>query len=74
MTTFVVYIFVCALSTSPSDCDRRTAVDVLLGPEASNEITCGLGAQEMIAQTAVRPHDDEYLKIACVRRKVVAEN
>jgi hypothetical protein len=35
---------------------------------------CGLGAQEMMARTAIRPKDGEYFKIACVRRKVVAGN
>lgn len=74
MTPFVVYIFVCSASIAPSDCDKRTAIDVLLGPQANNEIGCGLGAQEMLAQTAIRPRDGEYVKIACVRRKLVAEN
>ena len=74
MTALVVYIFICAASTAPADCDRRTAIDVALGPQASNELTCGLGAQEMIARTAVRPKDGEYMKIACVRRKQVVEN
>jgi len=43
------------------------------GPEASNEIACGLGAQEMMVQTTIQPKDGEYFKIACVRRKVVAD-
>ena len=58
--------------TAPADCDRRTAIDVVLGPQATNELTCGLGAQEMMAKTAIRPEDGEYFKIACVRHKVVA--
>jgi hypothetical protein len=74
MTTFVVFIYLCAASTAPADCDRRTATDVALGPQAANELMCGLGAQEMMAQTAIRPKDGEYFKIACVRRKVVAGN
>ena len=72
MTPFVVFIYLCAASTAPADCDRRTAIDVALGPEAANELICGLGAQEMMAQTAIRPKDGEYFKIACVRRKIVA--
>ena len=74
MTPFVVFIYLCAASTAPAECDRHTAIDVALGPEASNELTCGLGAQEMMARTAIRPKDGEYFKIACVRRKVVAED
>jgi len=45
----------CAASTAPTDCDRRTAIDVVHGLEASNEIACGLGAQMMMAQTPIRP-------------------
>ena len=74
MTPFVVFIYLCAASTEPADCDRRTAIDVALGPQAANELMCGLGAQEMMARTAIRPKDGEYFKIACVRRKVVARN
>ena len=73
MTPFVVFIYLCAASTEPADCDRRTAIDVALGPQAANEVMCGLGAQEMMAQTAIRPKDGEYFKIACVRRKAVPE-
>src|SRR5271155_94257 len=69
---FCCFHLLCAASTAPADCDRRTAVDVALGPEASNEIACGLGAREMMAQTAIRPKEGEYSKIACARRKVVA--
>jgi hypothetical protein len=73
MSPFVVFVYLCAASVAPADCDRRTAIDVALGPEASNEIACGLGAQEMMARTAIRPKDGEYFKIACVRRRVVAD-
>ena len=55
MNSFVVFIYLCAASTAPADCDRRTAIDVVLGPQATNELTCGLGAQEMMAKTAIRP-------------------
>jgi hypothetical protein len=72
MNSFVVFIYLCAASTAPADCDRRTAIDVVLGPQATNELTCGLGAQEIMAKTAIRPEDGEYFKIACVRHKVVA--
>jgi hypothetical protein len=74
VNVFVVYIFLCAASTSPSDCDRHNAVDVALGPEVSNEIMCGLEAQEMFARTAIHPKAGEYMKISCVRRQKLAEN
>jgi len=74
MSPFVVFIYLCVASTAPPDCDRSTAIDVALGPPAANELMCGLGAQQMMAQTAIGPKDGEYFKIACVRRKVVAGN
>ena len=74
MTPFVVYILLCSAATSRTDCDTRTALDVTFGPEARNEVMCGLSAQEMFAHTAIRPKDGEYIKIACVHRRVVAEN
>ena len=74
MTPFVVYILLCSAATSRTDCDTRTALDVTLGPETRNEVMCGLSAQEMFAHTAIRPKDGEYIKIACVHRRVVAEN
>jgi hypothetical protein len=69
MNTFIAYIFLCASSIAASDCDTRSAIDVAIGPNTSNEIACGIQAQEMIAQTTIRPRDGEYLKISCVRRK-----
>jgi hypothetical protein len=69
MNPFVVYILLCAASTAPGDCDTRNAVDVVLGPEARNEIMCGLQAQEMFAKTSILPRDGEYVKISCVRRR-----
>jgi predicted nucleotidyltransferase len=74
MTTFIVYIFLCAASTTRGDCDKHSAVDVVLGPEVHNEIMCGLQAQEMFATTAIQPKDGEYLKVSCVRREALAAN
>jgi hypothetical protein len=74
MSSFVVYILLCAASTAPGDCDTRNAIDVMLGPEAQNEIMCGLEAQEAFALTAIRPRDGEYVKISCLRRGRLAED
>ena len=73
-TPFVVYILLCSAAASHADCDTSTAIDVMLGLEARNEFMCGLGAQEMFAQTAIQPKDGEYIKISCVHRKVAAQN
>jgi hypothetical protein len=67
MNSFIAYILLCASSVAASDCDTRNAIDVAIGPNTNNEIACGIEAQEMIAQTAIRPRDGEYLKISCVR-------
>jgi hypothetical protein len=68
MNSIVVYILLCSASTAPGDCDRKSAIDVMLGPEVQNEVMCGLEAQETFALTAIRPRDGEYVKIACLRR------
>jgi hypothetical protein len=74
MSHFLVYIFVCAASTAPGDCDTRSAIDVVLGPDVRNEIMCGLEAEEMLARTAIAPRDGEYVKISCSRRRPLAED
>ena len=74
MSSFLVYIFICAASTARGDCDNHSAIDVVLGPEVRNEIMCGLQAQEMFAQTAIAPKDGQYVKISCIRRRAVAED
>ena len=68
MNSFVVFIYLCAASTAPADCDRRTAIDVVLGPQATNELTCGLGAQEMMAKTAIRPKCLSENKLSLLNR------
>ncbi len=74
MNSFVVYILLCAASTAPGDCDARNAIDVMLGPEAQNEIICDLEGQETMALTAIRPREGEYVKVYCLRRGRVADN
>ncbi len=73
MNTFIAYIFLCASSIAASDCDTQSAIDVAVGPRTNNEIACAIEAQEMIAQTSIRPRDGEYLKISCLRRKSEAQ-
>ncbi|HXZ15313.1 MAG TPA: hypothetical protein VEH77_04965 [Roseiarcus sp.] len=68
MNIFTAYILLCASTIAASDCDTRSAIDVIIGPQTGSEIACGLEAQQVMAQTAIRPGDGEYLKISCVRR------
>jgi hypothetical protein len=74
MTSIIVYILLCAASTAPGDCDAKTAIDVMLGPEVQNEGMCGLEAQEAFALTAIRPRNGEYVKISCLRRRPAADD
>jgi hypothetical protein len=74
MNSIVILIFLCAASTTPADCDKSSAIDVMLGPEVENEIMCGREAQETLALTAIRPRDGEYIKISCVRRRPLAND
>ena len=69
---FKVLILVCAMNLTPQDCERGNAIDVIVGPTASNELTCGFSAQAYIASTALAPTDGNYLKIQCMRPSVEA--
>ena len=65
---FDVLILVCVIGVAPPDCQRNTAIDVIRGPSASNEITCGRDGQAFLAGTALaRNLDGAYVKIQCTR-------
>lgn len=70
MDPFRIIILVCAISTSHADCQRKTAIDVINGPSAKNEIECGLFGQSTLAFTALTPRVGvEYVKIMCEPRR-----
>jgi hypothetical protein len=62
-------ILVCALGVSPAECRPQSALDVISGPDVAIPVMCGLHGQAYVADTAlaIRRHDDEYLKIICVK-------
>jgi hypothetical protein len=62
-------ILVCAVGTAPADCRPQSALDIISGPDVASPVMCGLHGQAYIAETALatRGHDDEYLKIVCVK-------
>jgi hypothetical protein len=67
---FQVLVLICAAGMAPADCQRDTAIDVIRGPVAANEITCGLHGQAYVAETALgRDLEGAYVKIQCLRRK-----
>ena len=69
---FKVLILVCAAHLAPSECQPGTALEVLQGPEARNEIACALQSQAYLAQTALgrELRSDEYVKVRCRRTSI----
>ena len=64
---FKVLILVCSMNLAQQDCDTRNATDVITAPTVSNEISCGLYGQALLASTAVVLGDRQYVKIQCQR-------
>lgn len=68
---FKVLILVCSTTLSPADCKVDTAAAVINGPEAPNELMCGLNGQAYVAETAIaEKHEDEYVKVTCARTTI----
>jgi hypothetical protein len=68
---FKVLILVCSINMAPSDCQRHNALDVISGPDAQNEIMCGLYGQAYVADTAlVGRQNNEYVKVTCTRTSI----
>lgn len=68
---FKVLILVCSVSLSPQDCRPDNATAVINGPEAQNELMCGLNGQAYLAGTAIAgKRDDEYIKVRCARTTI----
>ena len=72
---FKVILLVCASSLSRGDCQVETARAVLYGPDARNEIVCGLQSQAYLAATEIGRslQTGEYLKISCRRTTIGAK-
>lgn len=62
-----VILLVCAATIAPADCQADTALYLMNGPEAGNEVMCGIQSQAYLAQTWIGQSlaDGEYLKIVC---------
>jgi hypothetical protein len=68
---FKVLILVCSVALSPKECQADTAVAVIDGPEAPNEVMCGLNGQAYLANTALAERrEDEYVKVTCSRSTI----
>jgi hypothetical protein len=69
MKMFQILILTCAMSISPADCQADNAVDMIRGPEVTNELMCGFHGQAFLASTSLAPRPGrEYVKIQCLRR------
>jgi hypothetical protein len=66
---FKVILLVCAAHTAPGDCHADTALHLLIGPDASNEVMCGMQSQAYLAQTWIGESlaEGDYVKILCRR-------
>ena len=68
---FKVLILVCSIAVAPEDCNTDSAVSVIDGPDAPNELMCGLNGQAYIATTEIATkRDDEYVKVRCSRTTI----
>lgn len=64
--TFTPLILICLAGQAPYECTPYTALDVVRGEPAQNEVTCALYAQEQLARTAL-VREGTWLKIGCMR-------
>jgi hypothetical protein len=62
-----VVAFLCALSLSPAECGRATAVDVIALPDAPNELMCLRDAQATLADLAIRADAEHRWIVKCSR-------
>jgi hypothetical protein len=62
MSGYSILILICSTALSRSDCQAKTAVDVVRGPTVDNSIMCTFNAQAMIARTdLVQGDGSEYM-------------
>lgn len=73
MEFFKVVLLVCAAGLPRADCQTQTALQVVSGPDARNELACGLQSQAFLASSAIGRglSGNEYLKILCHRETTV---
>jgi hypothetical protein len=63
-------MLICSTALPHSDCQARTALDVVRGPTVDNAIMCPLNAQAMIARTnLVQGDGSRYMKVVCTPSK-----
>jgi hypothetical protein len=74
MSGYSILILICSTTLSHSDCQAKTAVDMVRGPTVDNAIMCALNAQAMIARTDLMQGDgSQYMKVVCAPSKTADE-
>jgi hypothetical protein len=70
MSGYSLVILICSMTLSHSDCQPKTATDIVRGPVVDNPVMCGFNAQAMLASTdLVRADGTEYMKVVCTPSK-----
>jgi hypothetical protein len=70
MSGYSILILICSTALSHSDCQSKTATDIVRGPQVDNVIMCAMNAQTMIARTdLVRADGTEYMRVVCAPSK-----
>ena len=69
----VVVMLVCSAQLSPMECQRETALEVIVGPHVSTIGECALLGQTTFAATSLaRMVAGDYLKIRCEPVRTIA--
>ena len=69
----VVVMLVCSAELSPMECQRETALEVIVGPHVSTVGECALLGQTTFASTSLELAAGDYLKIRCEPIRAIAE-
>jgi hypothetical protein len=69
MSGYSIVILICSTALSHSDCQPKTAFDIVRGPQVDNVIMCSMNAQTMMARTHLMQADGSYMKVVCAPSK-----
>lgn len=69
MPELLAVALVCASTLAVSECNRETALDVIVSP-ARMPYECLMHAQTTAAEAGLPGGPERYLKVACEHRKV----
>jgi hypothetical protein len=61
----LVFALLCAAGTSPAECTKANAIDVVQLPDATNELMCLQVGMSTVASLAIQPRSGEYWKFVC---------